>query len=55
VVAANHVLRDEPEHVNKDPYGAGWMIRIVLARGEELDSLLDAAGYRAFVASEQRK
>jgi glycine cleavage system H protein len=55
VVAVNPVLRDEPEHVNKDPYGAGWMIRIALARREEVDSLLDAAGYRALVASEQRK
>jgi glycine cleavage system H protein len=54
VTAVNHVLRDEPERVNGDPYGAGWMIRIAIGRREEVDGLLDAAGYRAFVASEQK-
>jgi glycine cleavage system H protein len=55
VTAVNQVLRDEPEHVNHDPYGAGWMIRIALTRRDEVDTLLDAAAYRAFVASEQPK
>ena len=54
VLAVNQVLRDEPERVNKDPYGAGWMIRVAPSRSEEIDSLLDAAAYRAFVASEQK-
>lgn len=54
VVAINADLRDEPQRVNEDPYGAGWMIRIAVAKREELDALLDAAGYRAFVASEPR-
>jgi glycine cleavage system H protein len=54
VTAVNHVLRDEPERVNGDPYGVGWMIRIAIGRREEVDGLLDAAGYRAFVASEQK-
>ena len=55
VVAVNQALRDEPERVNTDPYGAGWMIRIVLAQREEVDRLLDATGYRNHVASEQGK
>ena len=55
VTAVNHVLRDEPERVNRDPYGEGWMIRIAVARQDEVDGLLDASGYRAFVASEQAK
>jgi glycine cleavage system H protein len=54
VTAVNHVLRDEPERVNGDPYGEGWMIRIALGRREEVDALLDADRYRAFVASEQK-
>ena len=54
VTAVNHVLRDEPERVNGDPYGDGWMIRVVIAKREEVDGLLDAAAYRAFVASEQK-
>jgi glycine cleavage system H protein len=55
VTAVNHVLREEPERVNRDPYGEGWMIRIVVSKRDEVDGLLDAAGYRAFVASEQAK
>ena len=54
VLAVNQVLRDEPELVNQDPYGAGWMIRVAPGRREEIESLLDAAAYRAFVASEQK-
>jgi glycine cleavage system H protein len=54
VVAANQTLRDQPEEVNHDPYGGGWMIRIVLAHPEEVDGLLDASAYRAFVASERK-
>ena len=55
VIAVNQVLRDEPEHVNADPYGAGWMIRLAVARRDEVDGLLDAAGYRAHIAREQAK
>jgi glycine cleavage system H protein len=55
VTAVNQVLRDEPERVNRDPYGDGWMIKIALARREDVDALLDAAAYHAFVASEQQK
>jgi glycine cleavage system H protein len=55
VTAINSSLRDEPELVNRDPYGGGWMIRIAIARREEIDGLLDAAAYRTFVASEQQK
>jgi glycine cleavage system H protein len=55
VTAVNHVLRDEPERVNRDPYGEGWMIRVVVNKREEVDGLLDASAYRAFVATEQAK
>ena len=55
VIAVNHVLRDGPEHVNTDPYGAGWMIRLRVVRPDEVDGLLDAAAYRAHIASELRK
>jgi glycine cleavage system H protein len=55
VTAVNQMLRDEPEHVNRDPYGEGWMIRIVIARRDEVERLLDADAYRAFVASEKPK
>jgi len=54
VTAVNHVLRDEPELVNSDPYGAGWMIRLVLTDREQVSRLLDAYAYRTF-AAQQRK
>jgi glycine cleavage system H protein len=54
VTAVNAALRDEPEAVNRDPYGAGWMIRIAVARREDVDALLDAAAYQTLVASEQQ-
>jgi glycine cleavage system H protein len=55
VVAVNQTLRDAPERVNADPYGAGWMIRLAVGRREDADALLDAPGYRAHIASEQGK
>ena len=55
VTAVNQELRDEPERVNQDPYGDGWMIRLVVTQPDEVDSLLDAGGYRAFVTSDQLK
>ena len=55
VTAVNQELRDEPERVNRDPYGDGWMIRLVVTQPDEVDSLLDAGGYRAFVTSDQLK
>jgi glycine cleavage system H protein len=46
VVEVNQRVVDEPEVVNDDPYGEGWLIRIRVADPSELDSLLDAAAYR---------
>jgi len=54
VLEVNPKLRDAPELVNQDPYGAGWMIRIAPERSDEVEGLLDAAAYRTFVASEQK-
>ena len=55
VVAVNQVLRDEPELVNQDPYGSGWMIRLSVAQRDDVATLLDAAAYRTHVAAEQAK
>jgi len=46
VVEVNQQVVDEPETVNEDPYGAGWLVRIRLTDPNEIDSLLDAAAYR---------
>ena len=45
VIAINEELPDAPETVNKDPYGAAWMVKIELSDPGELASLLDAAAY----------
>ncbi len=46
VVEANESLGDHPELMNKDPYGAGWIIRIRAEDPGELDELLNASEYR---------
>jgi glycine cleavage system H protein len=45
VVARNDQLRDSPELVNSDPYGAGWLIVLRPADAESIDELLDADAY----------
>ena len=45
----NNGLESNPEAVNKDPYGDGWMIKVKLSNPSEVDGLLDAAGYKALV------
>jgi glycine cleavage system H protein len=52
IVAVNQKVLEEPETVNEDPYGEGWLIRIRLTDSSEVDSLLDAAGYRALLAEQ---
>jgi glycine cleavage system H protein len=46
VVARNDRLTDEPELINTDPYGEGWLVEIEPTDPERLGRLLDAAGYR---------
>ena len=49
VLEVNEALNDQPELVNNDPYGEGWMIKIAVKDASEMDSLLDAAGYQAIL------
>ncbi|HSM46651.1 MAG TPA: glycine cleavage system protein GcvH [Draconibacterium sp.] len=49
VVEVNPELADEPELVNKDPYNAGWMIKVTLADPSELGELLSADDYRKMI------
>ena len=46
----NAALEDAPELVNNDPYGEGWMIKIAVKDAAELDGLMDAEAYAAFIA-----
>ena len=50
VVEANAALSGQPELVNTEPYGAGWMLRVSVADTAELEGLLDAAAYEALIA-----
>ncbi|MFV8572322.1 glycine cleavage system protein GcvH [Marinobacter sp. SBS5] len=52
VLEVNEKLEDEPEIVNEDPYGEGWMFKVKLADEGELDGLMDAEAYAEHVASE---
>jgi glycine cleavage system H protein len=52
VLEVNQKAIDEPETINEDPYGEGWLVRIRVADAGELDKLLDAAAYTAHVADQ---
>ena len=52
VVAVNDALRDQPESLNRDPYGA-WLFRLKPEDAAAIDSLLDAAAYRKQLDSEK--
>jgi glycine cleavage system H protein len=51
VIEFNEDLEDAPENVNKDPYGAGWMIKIKVSDMSETEALLDAAGYKELIGA----
>jgi len=52
ITTINESLADEPEKVNSDPYGDGWMIRLKMDNPGEVDSLLSAAEYEDFTKAE---
>jgi glycine cleavage system H protein len=49
IVAVNEELLDQPELVNAQPYGDGWMFKVKVADGKELEELLDPAGYQSLL------
>ncbi|MCY3574695.1 MAG: glycine cleavage system protein GcvH [Chloroflexi bacterium] len=51
IIDVNSQLEDEPEVVNADPYGAGWMVKVRVADVAQLDALMDAAAYAAYCES----
>ncbi len=52
VISANEDISDAPEKVNDSPFDQGWLFRIMPSDASELESLMDADGYVAMVASE---
>ena len=51
VLATNDALTGSPELINADPYKGGWMIRLRLAKPDEVDDLLDGAAYDSLIAA----
>jgi glycine cleavage system H protein len=52
IIAVNEKAVEEPESINDDPYGEGWLVRIRMSDPSEVDDLLDVEGYRAVVAEQ---
>jgi glycine cleavage system H protein len=52
LLEVNQRVVDAPETVNDDPYGDGWLVRIRMSDPSEVDSLLDAAAYKSFLAEQ---
>ena len=53
VIEVNTPLDDTPEVVNEDPYGDGWLIRLEMAEPKELEDLMTAEQYQAYVEAEK--
>lgn len=49
ILEQNEALADQPELVNKDPYGEGWLIKLKPAADADFDSLMDAEAYKALI------
>lgn len=50
IVEFNEGLEDEPENVNSDPYGAGWMIKLKFSDDSQIENLLSADDYKALIS-----
>lgn len=53
VVAVNQVLADQPETINQDAFGEGWIAKIKMYDATELNNLMDAVAYDAFIKDEK--
>ncbi len=51
IIAFNEALEDEPEKVNSDPYGEGWMVKIKLSEPTEIEDLLGAEDYKELIGA----
>ncbi len=50
ILEFNELLEDEPEKINSDPYGDGWIIKIKIVDPSQLDELMDADTYKEYIA-----
>src|SRR3954469_5430027 len=52
IVAVNDAVAEQPELINEDPYGEGWLVRVKLSDASETEQLLDAEAYRKLLSEE---
>ena len=52
ITAVNEALSDNPETINEEPYGEGWMVKVKLSDPSEADQLMDASAYKELLAGE---
>jgi glycine cleavage system H protein len=52
IVAVNEAAGEQPEVINGDPYGEGWLVRVRLSNPAEADQLMDAGAYRELLAED---
>ena len=55
IVSVNEALLDQPEIINEDPYGDGWMVKLELAEGCEFSALLDEKEYEEHIRKEEEE
>ena len=55
VTEANPELTNKPELLNSDPHGAGWLVKVKVSNAAELNSLMDAPAYEAFIAQKGKE
>lgn len=53
ILEANGELQNKPESINNDPHGAGWLVKVKLANPAEVNALMDAAAYEAYIATQK--
>jgi glycine cleavage system H protein len=51
IIEFNEALESNPEIVNSDPYGEGWMIKIKISNSAEIDSLLSSESYKELIGA----
>jgi len=51
IIEFNESLEDEPEKVNTDPYGEGWMVKIKMTAPEQVKDLIDAEAYKELISA----
>ncbi len=55
VTEANEILANAPEKLNEDPHGEAWLVKIRVSAPEEVETLLTAADYQAYIGAEKEK